>query len=343
MGNPTSGRLMVDLQGTHLLSNDIELLKNTHVGGVILFARNMESREQLIDLVTAIRDVSPHILIAVDQEGGRVQRFKNQFTRIPAMQVLGDVVNQNQDFSLSLLKDAGWLMASEILACGLDISFAPVLDVDRNTSIIIGDRAFSDQPNLVVNMAKAFIDGMSEAGMVATGKHFPGHGGIAEDSHLEAPVDHRTMTELAQRDLLPFTQLGKHLGGIMTAHITFPKVDQQSVGFSQYWIQQILRKQLNFQGIVFSDDLTMKGADLAGGFREKAKLALEAGCDMILVCNAPDGVQEVLEYMQDVNIDGCSKIMQMRAKKSVSWQQLTEQPRYKEVVRNLANLTGAES
>jgi len=343
MGNPTSGRLMVDLQGTHLLSNDIELLKNTHVGGVILFARNMESREQLIDLVTAIRDVSPHILIAVDQEGGRVQRFKNQFTRIPAMQVLGDVVNQNQDFSLSLLKDAGWLMASEILACGLDISFAPVLDVDRNTSIIIGDRAFSDQPNLVVNMAKAFIDGMSEAGMVATGKHFPGHGGIAEDSHLEAPVDHRTMTELEQRDLLPFTQLGNHLGGIMTAHITFPNVDQQSVGFSQYWIQQILRKQLNFQGVVFSDDLTMKGADLAGGFREKAKLAREAGCDMILVCNAPDGVQEVLEYMQDANIDGCSKIMQMRAKKSVSWQQLTEQPRYKEIVRNLANLTGTES
>ena len=343
MGNPTSGRLMVDLQGTHLFSNDIELLQNAHVGGVILFARNMESREQLIDLVTAIRDVSPHVLIAVDQEGGRVQRFQNQFTRLPAMQVLGDVVNQNQDFSLSLLKDAGWLMASEILACGLDISFAPVLDVDRDTSIIIGDRAFSDQPDLVVNMAKAFIDGMSEAGMAATGKHFPGHGGIVEDSHLEAPVDHRTMAELAHRDLLPFTQLGKHLGGIMTAHITFPHVDQQSVGFSQYWIQQILRKQLNFQGVVFSDDLTMKGADLAGGFREKAKLALEAGCDMILVCNAPDGVQEVLEYMQDANIDGCSKIMQMRAKKSVSWQQLTEQPRYKEIVRNLANLTGTES
>ena len=151
------------------------------------------------------------------------------------------------------------------------------------------------------------------------------------------------MTELSHRDLLPFTQLGNHLGGIMTAHITFPNVDQRSVGFSQYWIQQILRKQLNFQGVVFSDDLTMKGADLAGGFREKAKLALEAGCDMILVCNAPDGVQEVLEYMQDANIDGCSKIMQMRAKKSVSWQQLTEQPRYKEIVRNLANLTGTES
>lgn len=342
MKNHVLGRLMVDLQGTCVLDAEKKLLQNPHVGGVILFTRNMTSRQQLIDLVNEIRNIAPQILIAVDQEGGRVQRFQNEFTRLPAMQVLGDRVNKNQDSSLSLLKDAGWLMASEILACGLDISFAPVLDVDRDTSIIIGDRAFSDQPDLVVNRAKAFIEGMSEAGMAATGKHFPGHGGIAEDSHLEAPVDPRSMDELTQRDLLPFTQLADLLGGIMTAHITFPTIDQQSVGFSKYWIQQILRKQLSFQGVVFSDDLTMKGADIAGGFKEKASLALEAGCDMILVCNSPDGVYEVLEYMHAANIDGCNKIAQMRARKSVNWQWLTQQARYQEAKRTLENLNKTE-
>ena len=339
MTNNNYGRLMLDLQVTELSRHEIELLQNSHVGGVILFSRNMVSRQQLIDLIAQIRHISPHLLIAVDQEGGRVQRFQKGFTRLPAMQVLGDKLKKERDSDLSLLKDVGWLMASEIIACGLDISFAPVLDVDRDTSTIIGDRAFSDQPELVEAMAKAFIDGMAEAGMAATGKHFPGHGGIVEDSHLEAPVDHRTMAELQQRDILPFTQLCQSLGGIMTAHITFPNVDGQSVGFSKHWIQQILRKQLNFQGVVFSDDLTMKGADLVGGFREKAKLALDAGCDMILVCNCPEGVLEVLEYMQQATISTCNRIPLMRAKSAMNWDQLIEQSRYKEVKRLLENLT----
>lgn len=339
MKNNNYGRLMLDLQGTELLPQEIELLQNSHVGGVILFSRNMVSRQQVTDLVAQIRDVSSHLLIAVDQEGGRVQRFQESFTRIPAMQKLGDFVSKMRDLDLSLIKDTGWLMASEILSCGLDISFAPVLDVDRDTSSIIGDRAFSDQPDKVVAMAQAFIEGMQEAGMAATGKHFPGHGGIVEDSHLEAPVDHRNMDELLQKDLLPFSELSPYLGGIMTAHITFPSVDNQSVGFSSYWIQQVLRRQLNFQGVVFSDDLTMKGADLVGGFREKARLALDAGCDMILVCNCPEGVSEVLEYMQKASITASDKIFKMRASNSVSWQQLIEQPRYidvKQIVENLA-------
>jgi beta-N-acetylhexosaminidase len=328
MQNPKNGRLMLDLQGVQLTQQERLLLLDPHVGGVILFARNMQSQQQLLDLVAEIRSQSPHILIAVDQEGGRVQRFKEGFTRLPAMQHLADTLIKSHDPSFTLLRDTGWLMASEVIACGLDISFAPVLDVDRDTSSIIGDRAFSDQPQLVVRMARAFIEGMAEAGMACTGKHFPGHGGISADSHLEAPVDKRTMADLMERDLVPFAQLNKLLNGIMTAHITFPNVDHHSVGFSRYWIQQILRQQLNFDGVVFSDDLTMKGADVAGGFKEKAQQALAAGCDMILVCNCPEGAREVLEYMHRAEVDSCQKIQQMRAKKSITWQQLTQQSRY---------------
>lgn len=338
MHNASYGRLMLDLQGTQLSEQEKQLLINPHIGGIILFSRNIVSRQQLIEFVAQIREVSPHLLITVDQEGGRVQRFKEGFTRLPAMQFLGDTVVKSGDLSLSLLKDTGWLMASEVIASGLDLSFTPVLDVDRDTSSIIGDRAFSDQPELVVKMARAFIEGMAEAGMEATGKHFPGHGGIEADSHLEAPMDNRSMDELEQRDMLPFAQLSGNLGGVMTAHITFPTINNHSVGFSNYWIQQILRQQLNFQGVVFSDDLTMKGADIVGGFKEKAKLALGAGCDMILVCNCPDGAREVLEYMEHAEVDSCPKISQMRAKKSISWKQLTRDPRYIEIKRKLENL-----
>ena len=185
------GRLLLDVAGTSLSDDEYKQLQNPHVGGVILFARNVESREQISALVRQIRAASAHVLIAVDQEGGRVQRFRDGFARFPPMQVIGDLMAQNSEAGLALSRDAGWLMAAEVIACGLDISFAPVLDVDRDTSSIIGDRSFSDQPKAVIDVAQAFIDGMHEAGMAATGKHFPGHGGIIADSHLEAPVDTR--------------------------------------------------------------------------------------------------------------------------------------------------------
>ncbi|ETN91814.1 Beta-hexosaminidase [Gammaproteobacteria bacterium MOLA455] len=339
------GRLMLDLAATSLQDDEPALLRNPQVGGVILFARNVESRHQVAALVAEIRAVAPQLLIAVDQEGGRVQRFKQGFTLLPAMQQLGDLWLADRDAGLDLTRDCGWLMAAEVIACGLDISFAPVLDVDRDTSSIIGDRAFSDQPQLVADIAAAFIEGMNEAGMAATGKHFPGHGGVFADSHLEAPVDQRDWGQLIEHDLIPFVALAKKLGGIMPAHITFPAIDPNSVGFSQFWLQQVLRDKLGFDGVIFSDDLAMKGADVAGGYAQKAQLALDAGCDMILVCNDRSGALEVLDFMTEQQVSGSDRIKRMLKKspvdaKSLSWPQLENHPRRVATIAQLQNLNG---
>ena len=358
MNHSSHGRLMLDLAGTSLAEDEPALLCNPQVGGVILFARNVESRHQVETLVAEIRAVAPHLLIAVDQEGGRVQRLKQGFTLLPAMQKLGDLCLVDRDTGVKLTRDCGWLMAAEVIACGLDISFAPVLDVDRDTSSIIGDRAFSDQPQLVTDVAAAFIAGMNEAGMAATGKHFPGHGGIFADSHLEAPVDHRDWAQLSERDLVPFVALADKLGGIMPAHITFPAIDPDSVGFSKFWLQQVLRDQLGFDGVIFSDDLAMKGADVAGGYVQKAQLALDAGCDMILVCNDRAGALEVLDFMTERQVSGSERIKGMLKApylqapylqapylqvplldgKSLSWAQLENHPRRVATMAQLQNM-----
>ena len=336
--NEHYGRLMLDISGYSLTDGERELLQNPHVGGVILFARNVATREQICALACQIREASAKVIIAVDQEGGRVQRFRDGFTAFPPMQTLGDLVAQNSAAGLGLTRDVGWLMASEVIACGLDISFAPVLDVDRDTSSIIGDRSFSDQPQAVVALAQAFIKGMHEAGMAATGKHFPGHGGIVADSHLEAPVDYRSWDELQAHDLKPFVALADSLDGMMPAHITFPSVDPDSVGFSSFWLQSVLRDQLGFNGVIFSDDLSMKGADIAGGYVDKAKLALAAGCDMILVCNCPEGAIEVLDFMASTEIDGGDRLAKMRARKFRHWDELENHPRRIKTIERLKYL-----
>ena len=333
------GRLMLDLAGTELTAEEQQILQSPQVGGVILFARNIQSREQVTALNAQIRQASANLLIAVDQEGGRVQRLRDGFTPLPPMQLLADSVVQNPEVGVQLVRDTGWLMASEVLACGFDISFAPVLDVDRDTSSIIGDRAFSDQPEMVITLAQAFIEGMDEAGMAATGKHFPGHGGIVADSHLEAPVDHRSWQQLLDHDLKPFVALSKQLAGVMPAHITFPAVDPDSVGFSGFWLQQVLRQQLSFDGVIFSDDLSMKGADVAGGYIDKAQLALNAGCDMILVCNCPEGAREVLQMMEHRSLAGSDRIASMGATKSVDWDKLCADSRRTRVVQQLKDIS----
>ena len=329
---------MLDVAGRSLCSDEEVLLRNPHVGGVILFSRNLGTPEQVIDLVCEIRACSSNLLIAVDQEGGRVQRLCEKFSKLPTMQTLGDFLDKESSAGLSLCHDVGWLMASEVLACGLDISFAPVLDVDRDTSSIIGDRSFSNNPETVIVAAKAFIEGMNEAGMASTGKHFPGHGGIFADSHLEAPVDSRGWEQMESHDLKPFRALANNLGGIMPAHITFPAIDPFSVGFSSYWLREILRQKLGFKGVIFSDDLTMKGADVAGGYESKAKMALDAGCDMILVCNCPEGTVEVLSYMEKQNVPQNDKIGAMRSSKSVAWSDLEQSPRRLAVIEKLSSV-----
>ena len=337
-GDNLYGRLMLDLEGPSLNPEEKLQLQNPHVGGVILFSRNIQSRDQVCDLVAEIRACSSHLLVAVDQEGGRVQRFREGFSAIPSMQIIGNVIARSPKEGLALSKDLGWLMASEVIASGLDISFAPVLDVDRVTSSIIGDRSFSDQPEIVISAASSFISGMHEAGMAATGKHFPGHGGIVADSHLEAPIDERSWEALYGRDIQPFAKLSKTLDAVMPAHITFTSIDPDSVGFSSFWLNDVLREKLGFEGVIFSDDLTMKGADVAGGYVDKAKLALNAGCDMILVCNCPQGAVEVLSYMESAGITQSSKLASMAAKFSVSWSDLECSPRRLAISRTLAAL-----
>jgi len=290
--------LMLDIGGTELTAEDRELLAHPGTGGLIFFSRNFESREQIAALVKAIRAVRPEMLVAVDQEGGRVQRFRDGFTRLPPMRKLGERFDQDPKQAGAQAYQLGALMASELVACDIDISFAPVLDLDFGQSSVIGDRSFHTQAQAVTTLAGAFIDGMRAAGMAATGKHFPGHGFVQADSHLELPVDTRSLDEISAADLVPFQQLAGRLAGIMPAHVVYQQVDAQPAGFSRFWLQTVLRQQLGFSGVIFSDDLAMAGAAMAGSYAQRAEAALSAGCDMVLVCNDRAGAVEVLEYLQ---------------------------------------------
>ena len=333
--NNTCGRLMMDIDGTSLSSVDRDLISNSQVGGLILFERNFSSKDQIADLCSQIKGIKNNILIAVDQEGGRVQRFKDGFTILPSMQSLSDYAAKSSNEEI--FKEVGWLMAAELLAAGIDISFAPVLDVDRNTSSIIGNRSFSDEPSNVSRIAKEFISGMNEAGMQATGKHFPGHGGIFEDSHLLQPQDRRSLDELIKHDLVPFIDLKDDMGGIMCAHILFSEVDELSAGFSSFWIKEILRNRIGFKGVIFSDDLTMKGAG-ENSYAERVDLSLSAGCDMVLICNNRDGVFEAIEYMEKKEISGSHNITSMLSQSNISWKDLYSSNRRSKIREDLTNL-----
>jgi beta-N-acetylhexosaminidase len=291
------GALMLDLEGLSLTKAEEELLRHPHVGGVILFARNFVSALQVITLVQEIRAVRPELIIAVDQEGGRVQRFKEDFIKIPPMKVFGDMYEKDSNQARHASYQAGWLMASEVLAVGVDISFAPILDLDCGISQVIGDRAFHASPEVAVALLREFIRGMQDAGMATTGKHFPGHGSVAADSHIALPVDDRSWQEIEAHDLKPFVALAKELQGIMPAHVIYSKVDDKPAGFSPFWLQTILRERLGFDGVIFSDDLSMEGAVATGSFADRMNAALDAGCDMVLVCNHRQGALEVLEAL----------------------------------------------
>lgn len=291
------GALVIDLEGKKLSAEDQELLSHPLIGGVILFARNYESREQLQDLCRAIRESSPHpLLMMVDQEGGRVQRFIKDFTQLPAMATFGETYNNDPKQACASAFECGYLMASEVCAVGIDLSLAPVLDLQKNFSKAIGNRAFHPDPHAVIDLASAFIAGMKKAGMAATGKHFPGHGSVHMDSHVATPRDERTLSELMQSDLLPFIELIKQkLPAVMTAHIVFPAIDQTQVSFSHYWLKNILRDQLGFTGVIFSDDLSMQGANISANYTDRVRAAKEAGCDFLLLCNQRAGVKQVLK------------------------------------------------
>jgi len=333
------GPIMLDLEGVELTPEERELLTHPGVGGVILFTRNFQSVDQLEALVSSIHELrSPRLLIAVDHEGGRVQRFRDGFTLIPAAGHLGQVFDRDPHRGRRLAELAGWVMAVELRAVGIDFSFAPVLDVDHGISAVIGDRAFHASPDVVTELGRAWIKGMHEAGMAATGKHFPGHGAVAADSHTEAPVDDREYRDIYAHDIVPFKRLvHTGLAGVMPAHVVYPKVDARPAGFSEYWLQAILRKRLGFQGVIFSDDLDMAGAAVgADTFAERAELARRAGCDMLLICNNREGALEVVEHIGDPQDPvGHLRLARMHGRHEISRQQLHSMSKWQEAVATL--------
>lgn len=296
------GPVMLGLDGPELTAEEQDLLCHPLVGGVILFSRNYRSPEQVAALTATIHARrQPRLLVAVDHEGGRVQRFRDGFTRLPAVRRLGEIYDQDHMRAKQLARITGWLMAAELRAVGVDFSFAPVLDLDHGVSGIIGDRAFHHDPETVADLAHSYVSGMQKAGMEAVGKHFPGHGGIAADSHLELPVDSRPYADLASGDLLAFERMIHYgLAALMPAHVLYPQVDDRPAGFSTRWLKDILRQQLEFQGVIFSDDLDMAGAQEAGSPLERARAALAAGCDMVLACNDRRAAIAILDNLHRV-------------------------------------------
>jgi len=310
------GPVMLDVAGARLNEEDRRRLLHPLTGGVILFSRNFESCEQLAELTGEIHSLrDPGLVIAVDHEGGRVQRFREGFTALPPMRKLGRIWDVDRAAAISLAQSTGFVLAAELRVHGVDLSFAPVLDVDYGNSGVIGDRAFHARHEAIAELALALMQGLREGGMGAVGKHFPGHGHVRADSHHEVPVDERTLAEISAEDLMPFRRLSAAgMEGVMPAHVIYPGVDAAPAGFSRTWLQQILRGELGFEGVIFSDDLSMEGASVAGGVVERAQAAFGAGCDMVLVCNAPAAADELLAGLHhDMPAASCARLHRIRA------------------------------
>ncbi len=302
------GSIMMDVLGLTLTEAEKVQLAKPSIGGVILFSRNFEDIHQVTALIKSMRLENQNLLICIDHEGGRVQRFKEGFTHLPAMAKLGEAYDQNPDLALEQAHSCGYVLAAELLAIDIDFSFAPVLDLDHGNSSVIGDRAFHSNPDAVVKLAGALITGMHEAGMKCVGKHFPGHGFVVADSHLDLPIDERPMEEIA-RDMSIFKDLTNHgLDAVMPAHVVYSEVDDKPAGFSSKWIKEILQVQLGFNGVVFSDDLSMQGAHFYKDIVKRVKVSLESGCDMVLICNHPELVEKVI----DKEWTGSEKLQSMR-------------------------------
>jgi beta-N-acetylhexosaminidase len=290
------GPVMLDVAGAGLTDADRTRLAHPLVGGVILFQRNYVSPDQITQLTGEIRALrTPELLIAVDHEGGRVQRFREGYTPIPAMAELGTLWDVDRSAARRVSEAAGVIIAIELTSSGVDFSFTPVLDIAFGRSGVIGNRAFHREAEAVAELAAALIAGLARGGAAAVGKHFPGHGFAAADSHVAIPVDPRPLSQIRAVDLAPYRHLVHQLAGVMPAHVIYPEVDQAPAGFSRIWLRDVLRNEIGFDGVIFSDDLSMEGASGAGGIVARAGAALSAGCDMVLVCNRPDFADELLD------------------------------------------------
>ena len=310
---PSLGPLLIGLSGLEVSNEEMTWLCNASVGGVVLFTRNYRDITQLTALCESIRQVSGRdLLICVDHEGGRVQRFKEGFTRLPPLAILGKMYRNSTQQALDFAYRHGRVMATELLLCGVDLSFAPVLDLGGR-SIVIGDRAFDRDIDVIIQLSAAYIAGMRDAGMVSTGKHFPGHGSVVADSHTDDVVDPRPLQEIEQADLKPFAALVPKLDAMMMAHVLYPAVDDKPAGYSAFWIKEILRKKLAFKGTIFSDDLGMFAAKVAGGLVERVNVSLQAGCDAVLVCDPAD-VRQLLLSVVDFNVTADKALKRLKGR-----------------------------
>ncbi|HEX9396867.1 MAG TPA: beta-N-acetylhexosaminidase [Burkholderiales bacterium] len=326
------GPAVVDVLGTALTDEDRERLGQQAAGAVILFSRNYENIEQLQFLTDQIKKIrEPELPICVDHEGGRVQRFRDGFTAIPPMRLLGRYWDRDRKLALELAQSAGYIIGAELGASGVDFSFAPVLDLDFGASEVIGDRALHFDPIAVGALGAALVKGFAAAGMAAVGKHFPGHGFAAADSHAELPLDKRSFNDIARKDILPYrAAIEAGLAGVMPAHVVYSEVDPEPSGYSKFWLQEVLRGKLGFGGLIFSDDLSMKGAGTAGGIPERARAALDAGCDMVLLCNDPKGQDLLLRSLKEISLVKPERLDRMRKqggrdlRKSVAYREALE-------------------
>jgi beta-N-acetylhexosaminidase len=316
-----SGPILIGIPGTQLDAGSRANLLHPAVGGVVLFKRNFENREQLDRLVSDIQVSSdPRPLICIDQEGGRVQRLIDGFTRLPALGVLGGLAGSDPEKALDMSYRHGRVMATEMLACGIDLSFAPVLDLDRG-SCVIGDRALSGDPLEVVRLGRAYLAGMHDSGMKTTGKHFPGHGSIALDSHVADVCDKRTLEQIVASDLMPFRELAPELDALMIAHVVYPEVDPLPAGYSSLWLKGVLREDMAYRGVILSDDLGMHAAKSAGNLVERTRLCLDAGCDLVLVCQ-PGDVDELLRGLDEPLSDASPAISRLYGRPTVNREEL---------------------
>ncbi len=338
----TLGPLMLDVAGTELTDDDRRRLSHPLVGGVILFTRNYRDPAQLEALTRDIHALKfAPLLIGVDHEGGRVQRFRDGFTRLPPMRAFGEIWNAHPQQAKHLARETGYVLAAELRAHGIDFSFAPVLDLDYGASSVIGDRSFHAEPRAVFELGQAVMLGMKDAGMAACGKHFPGHGFVVADSHVAIPLDERARADIVASDLQPFRQMiDVGLAAVMPAHVIYPQVDAQPAGFSRVWLQTILRGELGFDGAIFSDDLCMEAASVAGDVVERVAAALKAGCDMALVCNRPDLADDVLANLKvDWPAPARARLARMHGHlHPLSMTQLRETARYANALHHIAGL-----
>ncbi len=336
------GAVMLDIEGHEITDEERERLIHPNTGGVILFSRNFHSVEQIMSLCSEIHSLrNPPLLVAVDHEGGRVQRFREGFTRISPMRELGRIWDTHPSQARHLAKMAGFVIASELRACGIDFSFTPVLDIDYGRSSVIGDRAFHSDTEAIATLAHSLMIGLKEGGMASVGKHFPGHGHVAADSHVALPIDDRTFDEIMENDVVPFRQaIDFGLAAVMPAHVIYPEVDSAPAGFSKVWLKDILRGELSFEGVIFSDDLSMEGAKAGGGIVERAEAALHAGCDMVLVCNDAVSANRLLEGLKwEMPALSMLRLARMHGRPHPrNWVQLREDPAYLDAVRQVAGI-----